>query len=476
MVQTTLTPRTANKDPPPVGSLLPSRPRASAFRLLSNRPMRQRFRLLFVFSGPSDNDQDADTLRMIVKRFGLDYGLDLAVYERDIVNCDCWDDEEGRPAARCCDRRYTRWGGHRDAVREPCGNIARDETFDLLLQECHDGRYDALVAPVPRGGFLPPSGVLFDRAVRERDHPLGMPRSQLDAAARMRLATSNKLAARALTLGAAVFAVGGEIMYISDADRGELGLWSVSKSGRLDPAHASASDHPRGAAKHAPISRLPFAMALDQATGASRVDFAACRLGASLQGYATVMVSGGFAPKAAAHLTSLNGAFCTCAGTHVCPRPEEGRLPAELSKAIARTFLHQARVWQSLEATRPAADAPLRASGEELARRAAALAPFWALIHSPVRTSPRRLPFEAARRDRLAEAHVSSREARRVRWPIRRGAASDGSAPLVSRPRRALRPLCARAMPQPAAPRTAPWRWRGLVLNRLWRRCGGWHQ
>jgi len=43
---------------------------------------------------------------------------------------------------------------------------------------------------------------------------------------------------------------------------------------------------------------------LDQATGASRVDFAACRLGASLQGYATVMVSGGFAPKAAAHLTS----------------------------------------------------------------------------------------------------------------------------------------------------------------------------
>ena len=62
----------------------------------------KKFRVLHLFSGPSDIGADAESIRALVKAFARNQWLDIDVTDIDYVNCDCYDSENGRPAAEHC--------------------------------------------------------------------------------------------------------------------------------------------------------------------------------------------------------------------------------------------------------------------------------------------------------------------------------------------------------------------------------------
>ena len=196
------------------------------------QPQSRPFRVLHLFSGPGHIGAYSDsntTLKAVVEAFGRDERLWIEVMEIDWINCGC---AEVAEAGEFCQRPQT------------CGNLLRGSKdggfYEEMFEDCLKGKFACIVGarcvlPMHCGfqcslahhsaqngcacaAGIPCSGYCIARflsdglalPLRDRSHAVGL--NDLSAEGRRSLSVSNSLTVRGLSLCAAVWQSGGEVL------------------------------------------------------------------------------------------------------------------------------------------------------------------------------------------------------------------------------------------------------------------------
>ena len=334
--------------------------------------------VLHLFSGPQtfmDSTTLKSKVRALSSRTSAAYpdGIALHVVEVDYVNCGCVD-ENNRPLPNFC-------RGDRHS-RTPCWNLMAADVYADLLHKCRSGKVVAVVAGIPCNSYCV-ARLAMDghaRALRDRDHPTGLPPGQLDDRDRGSLALNNALTVRSLTLCAAAYEAGAEVMIENPPDKGELGLWATNQyTGELDDSWYQR--HPEFK-RHAPLWLTPWYKAFAMATHATFLNFAQCTFLSEFQKYTTLAVTPGWRRDADRDMSAFDDRPCRCQQRHT--KSAHGRRPDGTYISAEAARYPEGMNAQIAKACHTLAGKRLRApiSADALEERKQALLALWSLLDS----------------------------------------------------------------------------------------------
>lgn len=317
----------------------------------------------------------------------------VKVCEQDYLNCEC-----GAPSLT-----------PKDCKAKDCENLLNDVVFNRLVRWSRAGRFLTIIAGIPCNSYSKArfKGELHFQgdggvpAIRDRDHRLGLP--GLPDGLRRSLALNNELTRRSLILCASVWAAGGEVLIENPPDYADdQGLWTTNPyTGErgVKGEQGGAGDRWRQLERqHCPLWKCPWMVAFIKATGGGALlDFAQCIFDADFQKYTSLYVTPHWREAAPQAFSRFDGHPCRCKQPHkrqATGRREDGSYesedaatyPREMNITLANAvheMLDRRREMVSfgtmIGATREPLPPPDAAEKE---RRAAAIEPFLAMVHT----------------------------------------------------------------------------------------------